>query len=272
MSRTRNFLAGILIGIGVVLPGVSGSVIAIMMGVYNDVICLLSDDNIKSFSKIIKLLPLIIGLLIGIIIFGNILLIFYEKFPFEIMYVFIGLILGGVPLLIKELDGKSGNKINLKYFFITLTCSILLIVLPEVLSFNNSEIKNIFNPFYLFIAGFLYISGKIIPGISSSLFLMMLGLYDYILSILANPFILSLNELIKLIPFFIGVIIGLIILIRIINYLLSNYFEKTYSAIIGFVVGSIFAIYPGFVFNIRGLIAFILMIISFKLINKMPKK
>ena len=101
----------------------------------------------------------------------------------------------------------------------------------------------------MLLAGFLYISGKIIPGISSSFFLMILGLYDYILNIMSNPFLLTVIDLIRLIPFIIGVIIGFIILIKIINKLLSNYFVKTYSAIIGFILGSIIAIYPGFEFD-----------------------
>jgi putative membrane protein len=124
----------------------------------------------------------------------------------------------------------------------------------------------------MLIAGFLYIAGKIIPGISSSFFLMILGLYDYILNIMSNPFSLTFIDLIKLIPFIIGIIIGFIVLIKLINKLLSNYFVKTYSSIIGFVLGSIIAIYPGFKFNLEYILSILIMICSFSLVYKISQK
>lgn len=270
-NHISNIIYGILIGAGMILPGVSGSVIAVILGVYDNVIFLLNDKSLRIFNKFIKLFPLIIGLLLGVTIFGNILLILFENYSFQTMYVFIGLILGEIPVLLREVNKKTGKDINLKWFFITLVLSFLLTYLPEKLSFNN-YIAASSAPLYLLIAGFLYISGKIIPGISSSLFLMILGLYDYILNIISNPLSLSFNEIIYLIPFIIGVLVGLIILVKIINYLLKNKFLQTYSSIIGFVLGSVFVIYPGFEFTIRGITSILLMIISFILIVKMSKK
>lgn len=270
-NQMRNIIYGTLIGSGMILPGVSGSVIAVMLGVYDNVIFLLNDKKVSIFNKVIKLSPLIIGLLIGITIFGNILLILYEKYSFETMYVFMGLILGEIPVLLNEINKKGEKSIDIKWFIVALILSLCLTFLPEKLSLNHySTTSNA--PLYLFIAGFLYISGKIIPGISSSLFLMILGLYDYILNIISNPLSLSLNEIIYLIPFIIGIMIGLIILVKLINYLLKNEFLKTYSAIIGFVLGSVFTIYPGFELSVRCIISIFLMLISFIVIVKMSKK
>ena len=269
MNKIHMFLSGILIGTGVVLPGVSGSVIAILMGVYDYVIFLLNNQKIKIYNKFIKILPLIFGLLIGIIIFGNILLLLYDNFRYEMMYIFIGLILGEVPLLIKKVKLQGEQSINYSLLLMSILVSLMLVILPKILNFTN---LNVFNPFNLFLAGFLYVSGKIIPGISSSLFLMILGLYEYILSILSNPFSLSLNQLICMIPFFIGAILSLLILVKVINILLTKYFTNTYSIIIGFVIGSVFAIYPGFTISIRGVISLLLMIISFFIVYNMSKK
>lgn len=269
MNNIHMILSGILIGTGVVLPGVSGSVIAILMGVYDYVIFLLNSQKIRIYNKFIKLLPLIFGLLIGIIIFGNILLLLYDNFRYEMMYIFIGLILGEVPLLIKKVKLQGEQSINYSLLLTSILVSLMLVILPKILNFTN---LNVFNPFNLFLAGFLYVSGKIIPGISSSLFLMILGLYEYILSILSNPFSLSLNQLICMIPFFIGAILSLLILVKVINILLTKYFTNTYSIIIGFVIGSVFAIYPGFTISIRGVISLLLMIISFFIVYNMSKK
>lgn len=269
MSVFHLILSGILIGTGVVLPGVSGSVIAIIMGVYDYVIYMLNDSRLNNYNKIIKLLPITFGLILGIILFGNILLIFYEYFKYEMMYIFIGLILGEVPILVKKIKEKKSEKINELLLFSSILISFLLVFLPKIFDISNS---NSFNPLNLFIAGLLYISGKIIPGISSSLFLMILGLYEYILNILSNPLSLTLSEFIMLIPFFIGIIIGMVFLVKLINYLLNNHFSKTYSVIIGFVIGSVFALYPGFEIGVRGLISILLMAGSFGIVYKLSKK
>ena len=97
---------------------------------------------------------------------------------------------------------------------------------------------------------------------------MILGLYNYLLTIITNPFSMTIS----FIPFLLGVLIGLYIFIKLINYLLKNHFSKTYSAIIGFVIGSIFAIFPGINFSSECIFSVILMILSYELVNKLSKK
>lgn len=270
MNNIYNIFCGIIIGMGVILPGVSGSVIAIMLGIYNKIIFLLNDKEKNILIKFKELFPIILGLLVGVILFGNILLYFYKTFEIEMCYIFIGLILGGLPILNNEIKSNKG-KINYIYLFTTFIISILLLVLPNL--YLDTAIEQSSKSFFvLLIAGFLYISGKIIPGVSSSFFMIILGLYDYILSIMANPFSLDFYECIKLIPFIIGIIIGFLILIKLINYLLNNYFSNTYSAILGFVLGSILAIFPGFKLQSNYIIATLLAIISFYFTYKMSKK
>ena len=252
-----KFLSGILIGTCMILPGVSGTVIAIMLGIYEDVIYLV---NSKDKNKIRKLLPLILGILIGIFIFGKILLLFYKNYTYQMMYIFIGLILSGIPILIDEIHSKK-EKVNIIYLLISLLISIIVFIIPV----QNDNNLSFFN---LFIGGFLYIGGKIIPGISSSFFLMILGLYEYFLSLITNPFSIDMT----FIPFLLGILLGLYVFIKLINYLLINHFSKTYSSIIGFILGSLVAIFPGFELTKRGILSFILMLISLELVSKISKK
>ncbi|MBQ9024659.1 MAG: DUF368 domain-containing protein [Bacilli bacterium] len=262
-----SFLSGILIGTCMILPGVSGSVVAIMLGVYEEIIFLLN-SNETNRRKITKIFPIAFGILIGVFIFGKILLIFYNKYTFYMMYIFMGLILGSVPVLTREINEKN-EKIDIKILAISFFISVILFIIPKIYNF---EISNNLNFINLFLGGFLYISGKIIPGISSSFFLMTLGLYNYLLELITNPFYLTLNKFISIIPFLLGAIIGFILLIKVINYLLNNYFSKTYSGIIGFIIGSILAIYPGIEINLNCMFAFILFLISFEFVNKLSKK
>ena len=107
----------------------------------------------------------------------------------------------------------------------------------------------------------MYISGKIIPGISSTFFLMILGLYDYFLRFISFSF--SIKDIIDFYPFILGVVIGIISLVKLINYLFKKYHQEFYSSIIGFVLGSIISIFPGFTFNSYYIISVIFMILIF---------
>lgn len=261
-----NFFISILIGIGVVLPGVSGSAIAILVGIYDKILYVLNDNNILFLKKFVILLPIVCGILIGAMLFGNILLRFYENYEFQMKYIFIGLIFGGIPILYNELKNRGGN-IKKIPFILSILFSLILITIPITMS--NSKVDS--SPLKLFIAGIFYISGKIIPGISSSFFLMLLGLYEKILSILSNPFSISYLEWISFIPFMIGIIIGAVILIKIITYLFNTHISLIYSIIIGFISGSTLSIFPGFKFNFKCIFSILLMVLSFLLTNKLSK-
>ena len=262
-----NFISGILIGTCMILPGVSGSVIAIMLGIYEYVIFLISSSK-SYYYKIIKFFPIAIGMIIGVFIFGKILLLFYNKYTFYMIYIFMGLMLGSIPILKREIKEKNGN-INYKVLFTSLSVSLILLILTKKF---NSDMQSNYNSFNLFIGGFLYISGKIIPGISSSFFLMILGLYNYLLEIITDPLNITMDVIISLLPFLFGAFIGCIVFIKLINYLLNNYFSETYSGIIGFIIGSVIIIYPGIKFNINFIFALILMAFSYKIVNKLSKK
>ena len=262
-----SFLSGILIGTCMILPGVSGSVVAIMLGIYEEIIILIN-DNCKNIIKIKKILPIFIGIVIGIFIFGKILLSAYVNYSFYMMYIFTGLILGSIPLLFDELS-KRNKQIKFKYLLTSLFLSLILFLTPKFFYINSN---NNFDFFNMLLGGFLYISGKIIPGISSSFFLMILGIYEYMLNIITNPFSMSFNDIINIIPFLIGIILGMIIFIKLINFLLNEYFSETYSLIIGFILGSIVVIFPGVEFSMREVVAIVYMLISFLLVNKLSKK
>lgn len=273
MNKLKILFFGVLIGAGVVLPGVSGSVIAIMLGIYDKVIYVINDKTISFSEKILKIIPLVIGLLIGMIVFGKLLLILYNYHEVMVRYIFAGLILGGVPMLFNQFSKNTSsiNKLDYLCVIFSFIFSLALFILPGISGFEKVNLSNV-SFINLFLSGFLYISGKIIPGISSSFFLMLLGLYDYMLIFLSNPLSFSLAEYVKFIPFILGIIIGGVVLVKLINYLFSNHFFKTYSLIIGFVLGSVFAILPGFKFEFDYIMSIFFMILSFVLVNKLCKK
>ena len=261
MTLVKNIMIGITIGGGMILPGVSGGVLAVIFGIYEKML-----DSVANFFKDIKknslfLGPIIIGLIIGVLLFGKILFFLFDNYEMQAKYTFMGLILGGVPTLFKEIEKKGNEKTKTLILLISFIISIALFVLGKEklnIDFSNQLDSGLISFGLLFLTGFLFISGKIIPGISSSFLLMLIGMYQFLLNVLNNPFGLPKNEYMQFIPFSLGVVVGAAILIKMIRYLLKNKFSATYSAIIGFVIGSISAIYPGITFDFHGIISIIL--------------
>ena len=239
-------LKSIVVGMFSVLPGVSGSALAISFDIYDRFFI-----SIKNFKdNKIFLIELFLGILLGLFI-GSKLTIYLIDYYF-VYYILIGIILSEIPVLIKKTNGK-------------------LLYVPTLLSFLFSSITNIFTfsffinmniKFKMFIGGLFFSFGKIIPGISSSCFLLSLGIYKDILFIFSKPTIL-LSE--YYMPFIIGSLIGVIFFIKLLNYMINNKYNFFYSMIIGFVFSSIFLIIP----NRFSIIGLILMIISFIVFVKM---
>ena len=274
MSFIYLFLIGILIGTAMIIPGVSGAVIAVIFGVYDKLIASLT-NLFKDFKKNMLFLSVLgSGILVGAIWFSNIMMFLYEKCEVATKLSFIGLILGGVPFLIGEVRKNKEEKINIKILFITLLFSLTLWYFSKnlinlTINFNNSS--KVINFLLLFLAGFIYSVGKVIPGISSSFLLIIIGMYEFVLSVMANPVNALITSFDKILPFILGLIFGVIVLLKLMNFLLDKKFGLTYSIIIGFVIGSIPALLPKFSFNLEFITGIIVMIVSFVLSYKLTK-
>ncbi len=215
-------------------------------------------DKILHFFKDVKnnlkfFLPIGFGMLLGIFAFGNILRVLFDKFYMEASFTFIGLILGSLKLVIKQAQIKRVTLSHILCLLVTLSFSVYLVALEKSINITSYINSNS----YLILAGALMSAGIVIPGVSKTVILMMLGIYKLYLSAIS-----SLNLSI-LLPIGIGLLIGGVIFLSIINLLFKFAKSYTYSGIIGFILGSIFVIYPGFTFDLHGLVSVLLLIISF---------
>ena len=248
------FIKSIIIGILAIFPGISGSAFAISLNMYDKIIY--SFKNIKEN----KLFFLIVacGLIIGIIIGSNI-IIYFSGYKEILYYGFIGLIIGDVPLMIKKVNCRG----NIRFFPLVFSFAFSILTLfycKNMIIGGNSFLK-------MFVAGLLFSFGKIFPGVSSSFFLIILGVYKEILVLFSNP-ITIFSNLSYYFPFIIGGIIGLIIFIKLLNYLLIEKYDILYSALIGLMISSIIPIIPKFELSAYNIIGVIIMmacsVISFK--------
>ncbi len=238
----KNFIFGLIIGIGFIIPGVSGGVLATILGIYEKILDKISNLFIDFKKNITYLLPIFFGIFLSVLLLSKIILYLLNNNYIFISYVFMGLITGCIPFLLKEVKNKTNKYISIFPFILSFIFGLFLFII------QNNNFNNYTNPNFLIMitGGIIYSIGKIIPGISGAALLMLLGIYEYLLNIIANPFMINLNIIITLIPFFISFLISAIFIIKLINYLLKHYFLSTYSAIIGFILSSLLFIYPAY--------------------------
>lgn len=228
------FLKGIIIGLGKIIPGVSGSMLAISMGLYQKMI-----DSINNFFSDVKknfffLFKIGIGVLISIVFFSNVILKCLTNYYIITMFFFIGLIIGGFKDINSEVKYKN-KKIIVIILFVTLLLGIVNI---------NNEISinsNILNFIYFIFIGFIDAVTMVIPGISGTATLMIFGAYNKLMETFSNllNFTQFYNNLMIMLPFAFGLFIGIIITVKLITYLFKHYKNNTYSAIIGFSLSAI---------------------------------
>ncbi len=243
-----NLIAGIVFGLANVIPGVSGGTMAVVFGVYERLIGLIA--NLRERFK--KELPFIaffgVGAAIGIVAFGKAMKWVLENYPIVANAFFIGVILGSIPMLAK-MTFKGGKTWIVNWKNVVPGLITLAIMIPMAMAGDDSAAKEtaqasmegslLLNMVKWMLGGVLAASCMIIPGVSGSFVMLLIGLYGTIISAVAD-----LN-MVVLIPFAIGALIGLLYCAKLIKWLLKKYEMPTYSAILGFVLGSILCIFPG---------------------------
>ena len=238
MRSFINFLKGIAISVSTLVPGVSGGTMAIILGIYDDLIHAIGSffDDWKKHS--VLLIEIGFGGLLGLLLFSRIVESALSTYPIQMGFFFIGVVAGGVPVLYKRATSGEKKKTDFLYLVIGLTIALLMSLEPEATS-AMATAGGSKGFIFLIIAGFIIAIALILPGISGSFMLLILGLYDVTLNAINTlniPF---------LIPLGIGVIIGTIATTKAIEKLLKKYPGKTYMLILGFVLGSVVPIYPG---------------------------
>lgn len=252
-------LKGILIGVGKIIPGISGAVIAISLGVYEKVIHILS--NIKSITRedFIYLLKLLIGMAISILVFSNIIIYLININRMVTMCFFIGLIIPSIYEI--RCDIKKEHK---KYIIISFILSILLCSF-----FINIKLNTDSDLIFVFI-GIIESITMIIPGISGTAIFTTLNLYDKYINFIASLTLLNFN-ISQIACFMLGLIIGTIPTIKFLDYMFLNNKSKMYSIIYGFTLSSLVLMACSAVNNIE-LINILLSFIFFCIGLKTSKK
>lgn len=251
-----NFLKGILVGMGGIAPGLSGSVLLVILGLYQKTITAIG-TIFKNFKKnVIFLFPLFLGFGVGVLLFSKIVDFLLGNYEMYTRYAFLGLVLGTIPLFYKEVKKEGFSK---KYYIYIIIAAILGF---SLFFFNKNLFPTITNPnlFQSVLLGVAVAGSSIVPGVDSAVILSSLGLYELYVGSLAD-FNLSI-----LIPAGFGLVIGALVISFIINKLIKKYYTATFSIIFGLFL----SIIPNVLnssctlgLNVNSVISIIIMIISF---------
>lgn len=237
----KNVFRGMLMGITDLIPGVSGGTVAMILGIYHELLASINGILSKDWRKhLVFLAPLLVGIGAAVLIFSRIvewLIVFH---PQPLFFFFNGLILGIIPFLLRSANYKQTFKIS---HYVLFVFAALLVASSAFISSDKQTIwtsLTLGQYLFLFFAGWIASSAMILPGISGSLILLLLGTYPTVIN--------AISELNITVIFVVGlgVVIGLVTTSKLIQYLFQNYSSFTYATLIGLVFGSIIVIFPGF--------------------------
>ncbi len=267
----RFFITGLAFGIANVIPGVSGGTMLVIFGIYDKL-----TEAISGVKAIFKNIPFLLsfglGAGCGILGFAFLITLLFENFGVQTNMYFIGLILGSIPLIIKIGTEESKVKpICIVPFILAFAAVVGLAVLQQADIVNIApdvvEGFNIIASVKLLVCAAVAAVTMIIPGVSGSFVMMLMGVYETVIGAIKD-----LNFFV-LIPFAIGVIIGIMAGAKLISVLISKYKLMVYSAIMGLVIGSVYAILPsGFGFNLEtgaGFVCLVFGVLTAVLVDKL---
>ncbi len=245
MKWFLDVLRGMVIGLANVIPGVSGGTMMVSMGIYDKLI--LSINHLfKKFGECIKtLLPYLIGMALAVILGAFGLKAAFANFPLPTNALFIGLILGSLPFILKEVKGE---KIGWQGAVVFCLFFAVVVVLKAIEKENTATIElNVLEIIKLFLFGTIASATMVIPGVSGSMILKTLGYYepivtgaipDLIHGVTRGAWDVVLHNLGVLLPFAVGIVFGIFAIAKLIAFLMKKWKGRTYCAILGMVVAS----------------------------------
>ena len=246
--KWKNILKGFAMGTSDLVPGISGGTIALLLGIYDDFISSISGLFSKRFWPSLKfLLPILIGMILAIGVLSNLIHYLLDHHHVITMFFFTGLIIGIVPYLLKTSDFKK--TFTSKHYGLLIVGIMVIVALTLLNPSTQQSSLTLQLSFSLiikyFIAGVCASSAMLLPGISGSFMLLVFGAYGTIMLAIANLAKFNFTGLPILIVVGLGILCGFLFSSRIIKYFLTHHFIGTFALITGFVIGSIYAVFPG---------------------------
>lgn len=246
----KNILKGAVIGVANIIPGVSGGTMAVSMGIYDKLIHCVT-HILKEFKKSVKfLIPVGIGMVLALVGLSFVIEAAFAHFPAQTNLLFIGLILGGLPAILKKV---KGNTIRSSHIIPAVLFFGLVVGLAALGSGEGSDADmtvGVLNMVKFFGVGVIASATMVIPGVSGSMILMLMGYYQPIIETISTfvraltafdvPVLLQCCGV--LVPMGIGIVVGVVVIAKLIEIVFEKWPLVAYWAIIGLIAASPIAI------------------------------
>ena len=251
---------GIAIGMANVIPGVSGSTMAVVFNIYDRFVNAITLNIKKLIENRRFVIPVVGGMALGVLLFSKLITVLYENFPVQTDYFFTGLIIGSIPMLFSFMTKKQdGQKFTAKKTISVVICALAgfaVLIGFGLLGSDVDTAKEISKSLpqwtfplalHIFAAGFVGAIAMIIPGISGSLLMLIMGVYPIVMKSIPALFVPSqtLRAFFLLLPNGIGVLAGLLCGAWIVKTFLRIAPNQTYDVIFGPIAGSAIQLFPG---------------------------
>jgi len=246
MKHIMKIIKGSLIGIGSIMPGISGSMVATILKIYQDLITALNDFTKNPIKAVLSVWQYIVGVILGYIIGFFLISTFLELAPLPFTLLFIGFILGAIPSLKKETETDHYHWHHVLVMVIAMISMVGFMFIQESSAASGSGIYY----FVVFIIGVITAISLIIPGLSGATMLMAFGYFqtlitlgdDLISAVINLDFSHVVSQIPMLLLLILGVLVGLIVMGKIMYQLLKHYKVHFYVAVLGIVLVSPFNI------------------------------
>lgn len=243
MNFLKTMLKGALIGVAMIIPGVSGGTIAVLLDIYDKLINAISNLKKDFKASFAFLFPVVLGMALAFLAMYFPLKLALKYIPIQTISLFAGLMLGSIPSLFSDSKNNGFKKLDLIGIILSFVLVIGICFIPNMGDVDLSVNMPNYQYALLFLMGLLASCALVVPGISGSMLLLIFGYYEPILNTISELKNNFGHSLLVLALVALGIVIGFLVIAKIMNYLLTKYKRATYWTIFGFVVGSIIAIF-----------------------------
>ncbi len=233
-----TILKGMVVGGTMLVPGVSGGSMAIILGIYDRLVSSVSSFFKHKRKSLLFLGTFALGGGLGMLFFAKPLMGLIERFPMPMLYFFLGAVAGSIPLILRQAEIKKFTWRVPVYILLGVAVLFLLSLLPTG-AFDSEMKAGAASFLFLMVAGFIAAVALVLPGISVSYLLLLMGLYDETMRAIGELYLPFL------IPLGIGLLLGIILTTKLLEQVMTKYPQPTYLVILGFMLGSMTEVYPG---------------------------
>lgn len=239
-------IVGFFIGFSVIVPGISGSTIAIIMKVYDKFMYATSNIFKKFKQSVIFLLPILIGVIIGFLLGFILVKTLLALWPFPTICLFVGLMIGTYPILLEEIKGEKLNYKKGSLFLIGILIPLIFSIVSMFLTSEKSLTDiNIMHYLLFIVIGILVSLTQLIPGLSATVLLMIFGYYTFLLESISIDLLSNVNLLLIYLSLIMGFLLGTLMFSKIINKLLETKRKPFFFVICGLALASMISVFLG---------------------------